>query len=177
MRPRQSPSQRGDQRLLVLSRDRIQKETQYCRGGHSRKVHAWGVRAGALKRGEKTECPGGWIAISYGQLLCKGWNIHYLGWGFLGRGVFVLPYLVRGFPPTLSAVLGLSGLIRLLVALFGVLPGQASEFPASHDFLVGFKASCENLTASTICYQKTQWQKLTTKHTYDVCMTIQSHWK
>jgi len=63
-----------------------------------------------------------------------------------------LTYLVRGFPPTLSAILGPSGLSWLLVFSFR---STASDFPiAGHDFLFAdLQASCETLTASnSVCF-------------------------
>lgn len=70
---------------------------------------------------------GSWVSIFHWQLLTKGWNIHYLGWRFLGIRILCFFFLI-------CSGVSYIGIHHLGPASFdptscGGLPGQASDFP------------------------------------------------
>lgn len=93
----------------------------------------WDVRAGQGQERDRAVSPGPCFyllrtVINKGEE-CSLFEVR-ISWkqGF----TFFLPYLFRGFWPTLSAILGLSGFLWLC---FRVLPGQASDLPCSWPWL------------------------------------------
>ena len=82
----------------------------------------------------ENSCLGGWVSIFHWQSLTKGWNIHYLGQGFLGsRGVFsFLTFLsfLSWHPPS-WAYLVWSSFLWLFLECYQ----DTSEFPSSWSWL------------------------------------------
>lgn len=77
--------------------------------------------------------PWGLISIFHWQFFTTGWNIHYLGWGFLRSRVSYHFFLIWSEVSCHGAhYLGLSGFYP---AYYVVLPGQASDFPDSWPWL------------------------------------------
>lgn len=91
------------------------------------------IRESTLLRSEssqlKAELCLGFGSVFYWQLFTKGWNIYYLGRGFLWEQGFSAfsPLLGQGFRPSLSWACGLD--LASCGFVPGLLPGQIANFP------------------------------------------------
>ena len=117
-------------RRFLVSWERIRGRTQHSRWAPQvgefikAKIHSRDVRASERERGAH---PGIWVSTFFWPFLSRGWNIRYLGWGFLRSRILCFFFLIWS---------GVSchgirhvGPVQFDPVSCGMLPRQTFDFP------------------------------------------------